>query len=59
METLLIVLVIGCALAFVVQVGRGIWAAGAHGGASPAGTGHAGRLDAASRRDRRHSWRAR
>jgi hypothetical protein len=26
METLLIVLVIGCALAFVVQVGRGIWA---------------------------------
>jgi Domain of unknown function (DUF4115) len=25
METLLIVLVIGCALAFVVQVGRGIW----------------------------------
>jgi Domain of unknown function (DUF4115) len=26
METLLIVLVIGCALAFVIQVGRGIWA---------------------------------
>jgi Domain of unknown function (DUF4115) len=26
METLLVVLVIGCALAFVVQVGRGIWA---------------------------------
>ena len=25
METLLIVLVVGCALAFVVQVGRGMW----------------------------------